>query len=94
MLDARSRLQADAAIREALTAVVLCANDPVAAWGGARILREQFEIEPAVVTGPATDNDVGIDQISERLDLPAINALSNGVALGDHVATFISEAKQ
>ena len=32
----------DAAIRSALTAVVLCANDPVSAWGGARILREQF----------------------------------------------------
>ena len=75
----------DVAIRAALTAVVLCANDPVAAWGGAKILREQFEIEPAVVTGPATDNAVGIDQISERLELPAINALSNGVALGDHL---------
>ncbi len=75
----------DEAIRGALTAVVLCANDPVAAWGGAKILREQFAIEPAVVSGPATDNAVGIDQISERLRLPAINALSNGVALGDHV---------
>ena len=75
----------DASIRGALTAVVLCANDPVAAWGGAKILRDQFEIEPAVVTGPATDNAVGIDQISERLGLKAINALSNGVALGDHV---------
>jgi hypothetical protein len=75
----------DASIRAAMTAVVLCANDPVAAWGGAKILREQFEIEPAVVSGPATDNAVGIDQIAERLELPAINALSNGVALGDHV---------
>jgi len=79
----------DASIREALTAVALCANDPVAAWGGAKILREQFDIEPAVVTGPATDNAVGIDQISERLDLPAINALSNGVALGDHIASVL-----
>ena len=75
----------DASIRAALTAVVLCANDPVAAWGGAKILRDQFGIEPAVVTGPATDNAVGISQISERLNLTAINALSSGVALGDHV---------
>jgi len=75
----------DKSIRDALTAVVLCANDPVAAWGGAKILREQFDIEPAVVSGPATDNAVGIDQISERLRLPAINALSSGVALGDHI---------
>jgi hypothetical protein len=77
---------ADKAICEALTIVILCANDPVSAWGGARILRDTFSIEPAVVTGPATDNAVGVDHILERLSLPAINALSNGVALGDLVA--------
>jgi hypothetical protein len=76
----------DEAIRKALTVVVLCANDPVSAWGGAKILRDNYAIEPTVVTGPATDNQVGIDQISERLSLPAINALSHGVALGDLVA--------
>jgi hypothetical protein len=79
-------------IRKAFTAVVLCANDPVAAWGGAKILREQFEIEPAVVTGPATDNAVGVDQINERLSLPAINALSNGVALGDTIADLLKDS--
>jgi hypothetical protein len=76
----------DAEIRSALSAVVLCANDPVSAWGGAKILREQYSIEPVIVTGPATDNDVGIQQISERLNLTGINALSNGVALGDAIA--------
>jgi hypothetical protein len=79
----------DKDIRDAFTAVILCANDPVAAWGGARILREQFGIEPAVVTGPATDNAVGVDQIKERLSLPAINALSNGVSLGDSIADLL-----
>lgn len=79
----------DAAIREALTVVILCANDPVSAWGGARILRDSFSIEPAVITGPATDNAVGVDQIVERLSVPAINALSNGVALGDLVAGIL-----
>ena len=82
----------DEDIRKAFTAVVLCANDPVAAWGGARILREQFGIEPAVVTGPATDNAVGVDQINERLSLPAINALSNGVALGDTIAELLKDS--
>ena len=83
----------DASIRDAMTAVILCANDPVSAWGGARILRDQFEIEPAVVTGPATDNAVGVDQIVERMSLPAINALSNGVALGDLVADILQKKK-
>ena len=81
----------DDSIRNALSVVVLCANDPVSAWGGAKILREQFGIEPAVVTGPATDNDVGIDQIRERLELQAINALSNGVALGDKIAGLLED---
>jgi len=80
----------DEAIRAALTVLILCANDPVSAWGGAKILREQFKLEPAVVTGPATDNSVGIDQIFDRLSLPAINALSNGVALGDLVGDLLN----
>jgi hypothetical protein len=74
---------ADPAIRDSLSAVALCANDPVAAWGGVKLLREEFGIEPAVVTGPATDNDVGIDIIRERCALPAINALSHSTELGD-----------
>ncbi len=81
----------DMAIRDALTAVVLCANDPVSAWGGTELLRKEFSIEPAIVTGPATDNDVGIQQINERCKLPAVNALSNGVALGDMVAGLIQK---
>ena len=81
----------DEQIRDAFTAVVLCANDPVSAWGGTKILRDEFNIEPAVVTGPATDNDVGVQQIAERLSLPAINALSNGVALGDKVAEILGK---
>ena len=80
---------ADEHIHAALTAVVLCANDPVSAWGGTKILRDEFNIEPAVVTGPATDNDVGVAQIAERLSLPGINALSNGVALGDSIAALL-----
>jgi hypothetical protein len=77
---------ADRSIRAAFTAMVLCANDPVAAWGGCKILREQFGIQPAVVTGPATDNAVGVDQIELRMSVPAINALTGGAALGDLVA--------
>ena len=73
----------DPAIRQALSCTVLCANDPVAAWGGVKLLREEFDIEPAVVTGPATDNQVGIDIIRDRLGVDAVNALANGPELGD-----------
>ena len=54
-------------------------------------MRDDYGIEPAVVTGPATDNDVGVQQIDERLSLPAINALSHGVALGDMIAKILQE---
>ena len=74
--------------------MILCANDPVAAWGGAKILREHFGIEPAVVTGPTTDNAVGIDQIAERLSLPAINALRDGAALGDMIGALLTAGGQ
>lgn len=72
-------------IRAAITGLVLSANDPVAAWGGVTLLRERFSIEPAVVTGPATDNQVGVDIITERLGVAAFNALSHGAELGDHL---------
>ena len=76
-------------IRTALTAVVLSANDPVAAWGGVKLLRERFGIEPTVVTGRATDNAVGVNIIREQLGVPAYNAITNGAALADHVIAAI-----
>jgi hypothetical protein len=72
-------------IRRALSAVILSANDPVAAWGGVKLLRERFDIEPCAVTGPATDNAVGVNIIEEQMGVRAMNALASGAALGDHI---------
>jgi hypothetical protein len=79
----------EADIKAALTAVVLSANDPVAAWGGIKILRERFGIEPAVVTGPATDNQVGVDLIRDQLQVEAFNAISNPADLGDFLISKV-----
>jgi hypothetical protein len=76
-------------VRKAMTAVVLSANDPVAAWGGVKILREQYGIEPAAVTGPSTDNSVGVDIIQEQMKVKAFNAITNGAALGDALIEHI-----
>ena len=72
-------------IRRSLSAVILSANDPVAAWGGVKLLRERFGIEPCAVTGPATDNAVGVGIIEEQMGVRALNAMSSGAALGDHI---------
>jgi hypothetical protein len=79
----------DPAIQQATTCLVLCANDPVAAWGGVELLRKEFGIEPGVVTGPATDNQVGVDLAASRMNVPAFNAITSGGALGDEVARAI-----
>ena len=79
-------------IRAALTGVVLSANDPVAAWGGVKLLRERFHINPCVVTGPATDNQVGVQIIQEQMNVSAFNALTDGSALGDRVIEAIGLA--
>jgi len=76
-------------IRAALTGVILSANDPVAAWGGVKLLRDRFGIEPCVVTGPSTDNQVGVDIITKQLGVSAFNAMTNGAALGDRVIEAI-----
>jgi len=72
-------------IKASLTSVVLSANDPVAAWGGVKLLREKFGIEPSVVTGPSTDNAVGVNIIRDQMKVPAFNAITDGLALGDCV---------
>jgi hypothetical protein len=71
----------DPQIRAAFTAVVLAANDPVAAWGGVRMLRERFGVEPVAVTGPATDNLAGTRIVEEAVGVPAINARTDGERL-------------
>ena len=68
-------------LRRSFTAVVLAANDPVAAWGGVRLLREEYGLELTAVTGPATDNLVGVQQIEARLGVPAINARTDAPRL-------------
>ncbi|HQR49347.1 MAG TPA: hypothetical protein PL152_08415 [Steroidobacteraceae bacterium] len=81
-------------IRDALSAVILSANDPVAAWGGVKLLRERFGIEPCAVTGPATDNAVGVNIIEQQMQVRAMNAMSSGAALGDHIIESLGLASR
>lgn len=60
---------------------VLCAGDPVGCWGAARLFAERFGLEITVVSGPATDNDVGRAFVEGTLGLPARNALADPAGL-------------
>lgn len=83
---------ADPDIREAFTVVVLAANDPVGAWGGIRRLQEEYGIDPAVITGPATDNVAGTDLIRDRMGVAAHNARTAPDALAVTVLAQVKEA--
>lgn len=64
----------------ATKAVVMCANDLVAAWGAQKLM-QQWKIPITVVSGPVTDNQTGTDYISRELKLPAANAKTDGRTL-------------
>ncbi len=68
-----------------IKAVVLCANDPVGAWGGVPLLSEQYGLDAKVIAGPVTDNDVGRRFIESALNIPAANALTAPADLVGHV---------
>lgn len=65
---------------------VLCANDPVGAWGAVEWLKSELGIRLTCISGPQTDNAVGRTFVEETLGLPAVNARTSGDALAQVVA--------
>jgi hypothetical protein len=70
----------DPDLMRATKAVVMCANDLVAAWGAQRLM-EEWRIPITVVSGPVTDNQTGTEYISQQMKLPAANAKTDGRTL-------------
>ncbi len=86
-------LLADPALRGAITATVLCAQDPVGAWGGQHLLAERYGMSIAVVSGRVTDSAVGVRFCTDKLGLAAWNALRDGHRLADALLPLIERAK-
>ena len=84
----------DHELKGAFAAVVLAANDPVAAWGGVRLLRERHGVPTTAVTGPATDNAAGIKLVEQANGVAAVNARRDPEALSEVViaATELAHA--
>jgi hypothetical protein len=64
---------------------VLCAADPVAAWGAAELYRTRFRQPLLVIAGPATDNDIGKRFIEDQMGIRALNARLEPAVLGELV---------
>ena len=72
----------DGDIRAAIDKVVLCAQDPVGAWGGVRLLEERYGLAVDLVAGKVTDTPAGLGFLSSQ-GLVAWNALRDGPAAGE-----------
>ena len=67
----------DPQLTRAAAGFVVCAPDPVAAFGAAQLFTETFGLTIDVFAGPVTDNAVGREYISSSLNAPAHNARSD-----------------
>lgn len=85
---------ADEPIRKSLGSVILCAQDPVGAWGGLQCLEQFYGLKASVVTGPATDNSAGVDLIRERFAAAAHNARTDPVGLADVVLASLGRPRR
>ena len=65
----------DHEIMKNVKAIILSALDEVGAYGGVKLLREQYGLEVTAITGPATDDKSGIKRISKVTGVPAYNML-------------------
>jgi hypothetical protein len=82
----------DMAIKKAITCTIVCALDPVGAWGIVEIMKNHG-IEVQLVSGPVTDNIVGIDFVKKTLGLRGINALTQKQELGTYIETLMKGRK-
>jgi hypothetical protein len=71
----------DSELRSAGAAWVVAAPDPVGCWGAVEILRRDYGLAVTVLTGPATDNEVGLDYIRTALGVAAHNARRDAAGL-------------
>lgn len=85
---------ADKPLMAQCAALLMCANDPVGAWGARQVLTSDYGLEITLVSGPTTDNDVGVRYVREQLGLAAINARTHGRELGDFIAAKLEARLQ
>ena len=85
-----AEILSDPVLKQAGGAYVLCANDPVGAWGAQQLMRNRFDLPISVITGPTTDNAVGTEALRKRLEVAAINARTHSRELGQHLLQHLT----
>lgn len=80
----------DAGFMANVDAIVYCASDLVAAWGGKQIL-EQKGLKITAICGPATDSVAGTSYIEGMLAVPAANALTEPAKLMEILSPAVAK---
>lgn len=88
------QILSDPQLAKLVSLVVYCANDPAGAFGGAKELKDRYNIEADIVSGPVTDNLVGARYIEGSLGLVAINARREPQRLAERVLQSLQPALQ
>jgi len=83
-------LLADSLLAGAIRSVILCAQDPVGAWGAQELLRSKYGLAADVVSGRVTDGPSGLRFCREQLGLPGQNALRDGEKLAETVLAAVA----
>jgi hypothetical protein len=81
----------DEELRNAMSALIFCASDYVAAWGGIELFRRRG-IQVDLVAGSVTDSKMGEDYIEREFKVPAANVRRNGSKLFEMIRTKIWSA--
>ncbi len=75
-------------------AYVMAAPDPVACWGAAELMQREYGLPITAITGPATDNEVGIVYVTAELGLAAHNARRDAAGLVGRVREALASWAQ
>jgi hypothetical protein len=81
----------DAELMKVGAAYIMAAPDPVACWGAAELMTREFGLPITAITGPATDNEVGLVYIQTGLGLPAHNARRDAGGLVEVVVKALND---
>lgn len=83
----------DKQIQKYTAAHVIAAQDLMGCWAAERMFTERFGDQINLMTGPVTDNDVGVDYIKNTLGIEALNAKSSINEMGKWMESRLFDDK-
>jgi hypothetical protein len=62
-------------VRQRISKLVFCAPDSTAVFGGLKMLREEFDLEPDAISGLCSSSPLSMREISSFTDLPILQSM-------------------